>query len=384
MKINLHIALSAAISPLVALSLVSCHGEKNELAHHHHHEEEASEPHIAGEIVLDEHQAEHLGVKVSEVKPGAFYEVLPVEGKVVAASSATATVAARSGGIVRLNPAVREGSLVRNGQAIASVSARGMAGDGSQQASTAVAAAKRELDRLRPLHADGIVSTRDFNAAQKAYDEAVAAANATRVAVNTTAVAPISGTIIQILANEGQYVNSGDPICLIANNDKLSLLAYVPEKYRSQLGAISGASFKTTYSDKTYTVADLGGKLMPGAATAAVVSGYIPVYFSLSNAGNELTNGALCEVYLQTSQREGVLSLPRTALSEQQGEFFVYVQIDSQCYEKRRVQIGDRNASSVEITKGLHQGEKVVTEGTTFLRLAETSGVKAEGHSHNH
>ena len=36
------------------------------------------------------------------------------------------------------------------------------------------------------------------------------------------------------------------------------------------------------------------------------------------------------------------------------------------------------------IASGLKGGERVVTRGVTAVRLAETSGVVPEGHSHNH
>ncbi len=37
---------------------------------------------------------------------------------------------------------------------------------------------------------------------------------------------------------------------------------------------------------------------------------------------------------------------------------------------------------NIEIKSGLKPGDEVVTEGTTFVRLAETSGVVPEGHKH--
>ena len=78
------------------------------------------------------------------------------------------------------------------------------------------------------------------------------------------------------------------------------------------------------------------------------------------------------------------MSVPSTSLSEQQGQLFVFVQLDEDCFRKVPVQVGQSNGTDVEILSGLHEGERVVTEGTTFVRLAETSGVVPEGHSHTH
>ena len=38
----------------------------------------------------------------------------------------------------------------------------------------------------------------------------------------------------------------------------------------------------------------------------------------------------------------------------------------------------------VEIVSGITGGEKVVTEGAVFVKLASNSGAIPEGHSHNH
>ena len=76
--------------------------------------------------------------------------------------------------------------------------------------------------------------------------------------------------------------------------------------------------------------------------------------------------------------------MPVSALSEQQGKYFVYVQVHDDAYDKRPVQLGADVGDRVEILAGLEPGEKVVTSGTTFVRLAETSGAAPEGHSPNH
>ena len=53
-------------------------------------------------------------------------------------------------------------------------------------------------------------------------------------------------------------------------------------------------------------------------------------------------------------------------------------------YEKVPVAIGANNGIYVEILSGLEPGKEIVSEGTVFVRLAETSGNVPEGHSHNH
>lgn len=255
-------------------------------------------------------------------------------------------------------------------------------GDANEAARVALTAAKRELDRLTPLHADGIVSTRDYNAAKQAYEAAKAAAG-NGSAGGSTAVAPTSGTITQLLVSEGQYVDAGAPIAVVAGSSTLTLRANLPEREVRFLPTINGAKFRTSYSDQVFDIAEFNGRRSSDVTTTVATQGYIPVYFTLTNNGT-LSAGSYCEIYLTGNKRDGVIALPTEALSEQQGEFFVYVRIDDEGYEKRPVKLGASSGDNVEILSGVNPGDEVVTTGTTFVRLAESSGVVPEGHSHNH
>lgn len=393
LKLSACMAAAFAIVPLT-----SCRHEKNELVHDHSHHgaegaehegEEDGHGHESGhagshegEIVLDAHRAETLGVAVTEIQPGEFSTVLEVSGELTGNPSERATVAARSAGIVKLLPALTEGATVAAGQPLASVSAHGMAGgDSNEAAKIALDAAKRELDRLTPLAKDGIVTQRDFNAARQRYEEAKAAASGAGNGAGSSAVAPRGGTVTSVLVRDGEFVDAGQPIAYISANNSLSLRADVPERYARFVTTVTDASFRTAYADDAEEISKYGGRLTgkPSAATSA--GGYIPVYFQLKNDGS-LVGGTFCTVYLRGTNREGVISVPVEAVTEQQGQNFVYILEHEDAYRKQPVTVGASDGRKIEIVAGLKGGEKVVTGGTTFVRLAETSGVVPEGHSH--
>ena len=163
---------------------------------------------------------------------------------------------------------------------------------------------------------------------------------------------------------------------------RLTLRADLPQKYARQLADISTANFRISYSDSVMSLADLNGKRI-SSASVAVNPGYIPVYFSFDNNGTVLP-GSYAEVYLIGARKENVLVVPVASVVEQQGRHFVYVKIDDHGYEKRPVVLGRDNGTDVEILSGLHSGDCVVVKGSIFVKLAETSNVVPEGHSHNH
>lgn len=53
-------------------------------------------------------------------------------------------------------------------------------------------------------------------------------------------------------------------------------------------------------------------------------------------------------------------------------------------FRKIPVTIGRSDGSRREILSGISAGDRIVARGTTFVRLAESSGAVPEGHSHSH
>lgn len=381
--------MSGAI--LTLASLGSCSGHAEGDGHDHSHEgdeplETSEDIHTPGGgalIHLDSVRASRLGIKVTVISPEVFHQALSVGGRLEAAPGQQSTVTARSAGIVHLAGGIAPGMDVKAGQTIASVSGTAMAGGDSNEASqVALRAAKRELDRLTPLHADGIVSTRDYNAALQAYESARAAAGTSGSNAGTTAISPSAGVITSLMVNEGQYVDAGAPIASVSGVSQITLRADLPEKEISFLPSISGAVIRTPYSREARNISELQGRRVSGSSPAGT-AGYIPVYFQLHNDGT-LAPGTNCEVTLLGAERQDVISVPVESLTEQQGQMFVFVALDGEHYEKRPVIPGAKAGDSTEILSGLTPGEKVVTEGAQFVKLAENAGAAIPGHSHNH
>jgi multidrug efflux pump subunit AcrA (membrane-fusion protein) len=88
-------------------------------------------------------------------------------------------------------------------------------------------------------------------------------------------------------------------------------------------------------------------------------------------------------VELLSQSTTQALTLPLSALTEEQGLYFVYIQLCSETYTKREVLIGANNGIEVEIIKGLKTGEKVVTHGAYHIKLASMNNA-IPGHSHEH
>ena len=130
------------------------------------------------------------------------------------------------------------------------------------------------------------------------------------------------------------------------------------------------------------SIASLGGRLLSVGRSSAESSYYIPVAFEFVNNG-DIVPGSFAEVWLRTSERQGVLSLPVSAITEEQGLYFVYLKLDGSCYRKQEVMLGESDGIRVEIISGLKAGDNVVVKGAYNVRLASASNV-IPAHTHNH
>ena len=194
--------------------------------------------------------------------------------------------------------------------------------------------------------------------------------------------ASLTGYVKEVYVNEGDYVNAGQPLLTITRNRLLQLRADVPQKYYAALRNVSDANFRPAYSDETYSIKALGGRLVSAGRSAAGTF-YIPAIFEFSNTG-DFVPGSYSDIYLIGSREEGIISVPESALLEEQGVYSVFVKVCESEYRKQEVRTGRTDGLRREILSGINEGDEVVTAGTGQVRLASMSGAIPEGHSHNH
>lgn len=338
--------------------------------------------HEDGVIIMSADDARFFGVHSDTIFPAPFADVIHVSGQLDSAPSDVYTAASSSAGIVSLSRNILLGSTVSAGTTIATVSARNMAGgDPNENAYVAMANARRELDRLTPLHADGIVSTRDYNAAEAEYQRAKAAYSGART--GSSVISRLAGTVTEILVKDGEFVETGTPIAVITDGARLTVRADVPVRYYTSIGDKVSGNIKFAGSDRVYPLDSLNARRISGRAVS-MSGAFVPVFFEIDNIGRNLVAGMVADVYLAGEGENDIIAVPSGAVSEQQGVYFVYVKLDDDCYRKVPVTIGRTDGQRVEIVKGVRPGTAVVTDGMTFVRLAESNGVVPEGHTHSH
>lgn len=352
--------------------------------HDHEHGEESA--HGSDEIILPPAKAQAAGVEVSVVEPGTFHQVIKTSGQVMAAQGDESVAVATVAGVVSFKGKVIEGMSVSKGAPLVILSSKNMAdGDPVQKARIAYEVSKKEYERMKALVGNKIVSEKEFAQAEQIYENARISYEA--VAKNHSAsgqavVSPISGYVKNLLVKEGDYVAVGQPLVSVTQNRKLFLRADVSEKYYPYLSTIGSANFCTPYNNKVYTLKELDGRMLSYGKASGENGYYVPITFEFDNKGDVIP-GAFVEVYLLSTPMEGVISLPHTALTEEQGSFFAYLQLDEEGYKKQPVILGADNGESVQILSGIKAGDRVVTQGAYQVKLASaTNAIPAHSHEH--
>ena len=71
-----------------------------------------------------------------------------------------------------------------------------------------------------------------------------------------------------------------------------------------------------------------------------------------------------------------------SALVENQGIYYVYLQIEPEAYKQQEVTVGENDGERVEILAGIKPGDNVVTKGAYQVKIASASGEVPHGHAH--
>ncbi|MBK6580197.1 MAG: efflux RND transporter periplasmic adaptor subunit [Sandaracinaceae bacterium] len=256
--------------------------------------------------------------------------------------------------------------------------------------------AEREQQRLEALRGDGVVPERRLHEAVLATEAAQAALTAGqrrmqqfqrvqrttgRSQASVPLRAPLSGTVTEVLVAPGEFVEAGAPLFRITDLTQLWLEARVPEADLGRLGTPQGASFLIDGAEEAVEVpasalVARGSRVDPHTRT-------LPVVFAVDNAELHLPVGAFARVHIANGDARSALTVPESALVDDNGMFVVFVQIEGEAFERRVVRLGARDSGHVEVLSGVLAGEHVVTIGAWSVKLAASSGaIPAHGHAH--
>ena len=198
---------------------------------------------------------------------------------------------------------------------------------------------------------------------------------------NTTIVSPVDGFVGKRLLDPGAFVSTNTPVMSVVDIHLVRLVVNLVEKdlRRVSTGAI-GVVEVDAYPGETFEgrVARIAPVLDPATRTAEIE-------IEIPNARFRLKPGMYARVGLTIARREHTLVVPRNALMEVEGRSGVFVPMAadsarasdaptrgarnaSQRVRFVNVETGISDADYIEVTRGLSDGQHIVTTGAAALR----------------
>lgn len=356
-----------------------------------HEEAEAAEVSKTNTTVFTKEQSWKIDFATNYPQSEPFGQVIKTTALVESAPGNEMIVSAKINGVVKPASAnLLEGIEVKAGQALFSIAAGDLADNNItvkySEARSNYEKASADYERAKELAKDKIVSEKDLMAYKNQYENTKAIYdhlnrnfNATGQKVNS----PMSGFIKQVFVKNGSYVEAGRPLLTISQNKTLVLSASVPQKYASVMGTIQSANIRTLHDNQTYSFEQLNGKVLSYGKSANSENFLLPVSLQIDNTGS-LNTGSFVEVYLKTITNTQALTVPNTALIEEQGNFFLWVQVTPELFEKREIAIGKTDGVKTEILNGITENERIVIKGAMLIKLAQATGTLDAHSGHVH
>lgn len=344
----------------------------------------------SGDISYLKEQAWKVEFANTPVTKETVYDIVKATGQILSAPGDEITLSARSNGIIKFSGAKTvAGSAVRSGENLLTISGGQIPFENIEAArqttKAELAAAKAEYERVTELIRDKLITQADFQAAKLRYEQAqIALNNLNRnySAEGKSVSSPINGFIKNMMVSEGQYVTTGQPLATISKNQRLILKVDVSLKDASRISNVHEANFTVMQNKVTYNTKTLNAKLLSVGKATGEASPFIPVHFQLDGKP-EMLPGSFAEVFLKTNPSSDALVIPVSALVEEQGIFYVYVQTEGESFQKRELKLGANDGQKVQVLSGIAEGERVVTKGAYQIKLAQASNtLPAHGHEH--
>jgi len=281
----------------------------------------------------------------------------------------------------------KDGDKVTRGQKLYSIDAQiynanvEQAQANLQVQETNLLKAQKDADRYHELDKNDAIAKQQVDYADAALEAAkkqVAAAKATVNSVSAnvqfaTIRAPFTGTIGISQVKVGTAVVAGQTLLNTVSTDNPIAVDFTVDQkeiYRfTQL-----QQKKQSAKDTTFTIA-FGDDIYPQSGHISLIdravdpqTGTIKTRLVFPNDKSMLKAGMNTTVRVLNNASEKAVIIPYKAITEQLGEFFVYVVGDSSKVSQRKVKLSTQIGTNVVISDGLSAGEVIAVQGVQNLR----------------
>jgi RND family efflux transporter MFP subunit len=199
-----------------------------------------------------------------------------------------------------------------------------------------------------------------------------------------TVRSPIPGTLVGVHVAPGEFVEEGRVLFEVVDLDRLWLEVHIPEADIAKARKATGAWFEVSgFPEPFQATPESGGRVIAMSGVVDSESRTSSLVVEAPNGDRALRAGMFADVRVLSGEAKETMAVPVSAILDEAGESVVYVEQGGESFERRPLELGGRDGDFVEVLSGLSPGERVVTKGAYYIRLASSSGaVPAHGHAH--
>jgi membrane fusion protein, multidrug efflux system len=226
-----------------------------------------------------------------------------------------------------------------------------------EQAKTAYENAEKTYKRMKALLDAGETAQANFDGAETNY--LVSKRNFESLKQMLYIQSPFSGTIVEIKVNEGDNVKSEAPLFKVAQVNRMRAKVWANEDEITMLKKGMPA----------YT--EIGGKRFTGSVTdiSMAIDPMRRAFYAVvefDNSGNVLKSGMTADIKILVYNNPRAIIVPRNIIMKDNQGIYVFVENDN-IAAKRYITNGRDAGMNSEITSGLNNGEKIITQGITLV-----------------
>ncbi len=174
---------------------------------------------------------------------------------------------------------------------------------------------------------------------------------------------PLDGVVLEVTHHAGDVLQKGEQIVHLGALSVLDVRGDLPVRYLSiirRVRKVRVAFVDYPHAPLSLPLEVVSGKINPDNQT-------VVIRLRLANPTGEFRPGMLTRLTFLSETHVHTLSIPRSALLEEEGVFYVFV-VQRNRAEKRNVQVGILQDEAVEILSGVSENERVVTEKAYSLQ----------------
>ena len=263
---------------------------------------------------------------------------------------------------------VTEGDKVKKGQVLARIDDGGLSSQLSQL-QTQAQLNKTTFERQKKLWDQNIGSEIQFLQAKASYEASQSQVNQLKSQLGkTTITAPFSGTIDQVMTEQGSAVMPGTEIYRIVSLKDMYITAEIPESY---LGTVKIG--KTVEVDFPVLNKKIDSKIRQTSNFINPANRSFTIEVAVPNEDNDIKPNLTAKLKINDYTSEKAILIPLSVISENgDGDQYVYVakQGEGNTLISKRVivETGKTQGNEIEVLTGLKEGDEIIVKGARSVQ----------------